>query len=387
VQPKPSYLRSVLVLSLLVGAWLYGHFSGGYNVLAHVADVLHEAENIHVEGNLYRGVRADASTAGYASVGRGSGYGGPVEVLVGVTSDGVITGLKVLENRESPGFFRLLEGQQYFGQFLGRHVDDPIRLGTDIDAISGATMSCAGVATGVREALRTVSEEGLGRKMPREKRVVKFGMPEVSLISLFLVALASERIRDPRWRKRMRWGTLLSGMVVIGFVYTAPITIAHVITLLNGRWPDPFVNLYWYLLVAGVLVLTLTRGRSPYCFHFCPFGAYQEMLGMLTGAKPYRPKQLHRFAVGVQRALAVAAIAIGLALRHPGAASYEPFATIFDLRGSTFQWLLLALVTAASFIVLRPFCAYVCPVHAVVDTLKTIRQRVIEGRNRGRQDR
>lgn len=36
----------------------------------------------------------------------------------------------------------------------------------------------------------------------------------------------------------------------------------------------------------------------------------------------------------LQRGLALTAIVMGLALRQPSVGSYEPFATLFDLRGT-----------------------------------------------------
>ncbi len=69
----------------------------------------------------------------------------------------------------------------------------------------------------------------------------------------------------------------------------------------------------------------------------------------------------------MQRGLAVTAIALGLALRRPGVAGYEPFATLFDLRGATVAWVLLVVVLLASLAIYRPFCNYLCPLDPVVD--------------------
>ena len=47
-------------------------------------------------------------------------------------------------------------------QFEGKTAQDPLRLGRDIDAVSGATVSSASLATGVHRAAVLVEELALG---------------------------------------------------------------------------------------------------------------------------------------------------------------------------------------------------------------------------------
>ncbi len=200
-------------------------------------------------------------------------------------------------------------------------------------------------------------------------------MPEVVLIALFVVSFFLHRLkRKPQIKKYGRWAILLTGLVVLGFVLNKPFTLANVITLLSGYWPDWHNNLYWFLLLGGILTVTLIQGKNPYCSWFCPFGAAQELLGSLTGAKLYQPRAIYNKLRWLQRTLSFAAIVLGLALRQPGAASYEPFGTLFDLKGSGPQWLLLALILFGSLIVYRPFCNYLCPLDPVVDYIGEVRR-------------
>jgi len=120
--------------------------------------------------------------------------------------------------------------------------------------------------------------------------------------------------------------------------------------------------------------VTTTQSKNPYCYWFCPFGAVQECLAALTGAKPYRPSRLSTILKWVQRGLAFLAVLLGLALRRPGVAGYEPFATLFDLSGTTVQWILLIVVVLASLIIYRPFCSYLCPLDPVVDFIAEMRR-------------
>lgn len=75
-------------------------------------------------------------------------------IMVGVSKDGVITGLQFLENTDSPGFgskasdptFRVKSGTTFYGQFTGKAVADGFVPGQTFDTISGATITSRGVA-------------------------------------------------------------------------------------------------------------------------------------------------------------------------------------------------------------------------------------------------
>jgi polyferredoxin len=128
------------------------------------------------------------------------------------------------------------------------------------------------------------------------------------------------------------------------------------------------------LLIGGILFVTLVDGKNPYCSWFCPFGAVQESLSSLTGAKFYRPRDLQDFFIWLQRGLALTAIVLGLAVRRPGVAGYEPFATLFDFNGNTAEWLFLGLILIASLLIYRPFCTYLCPIDPTVDLISALRR-------------
>jgi len=372
--------RKVLIGSIILAAaaWLFGYFSSGTNVAPLVPQVIPGAVRVEIQGNLYIGLDKNGDIAGYAAVGDGQGYGGPVEMLVGINPQGKITGAEIIAQRETPGFFRLVLAHNLIGQFIGLKFNDPLSLGQDVDAVSGATFSAEGVASSIRVAARTIAKDGLNSPLPAEHKPVKFGMPEIVLIGLYITGYFGHKMRNSQWKRRIRWGTLLTGMLVLGFIYTAPLTIAQIASLLSGYLPDWHNNLYWYLLIGGILFVTTVDAKNPYCSWFCPFGAAQECLAQLTKAKFYRPRELSKFFTWLQRGLAFSAILLGLALRRPGVASYEPFATLFDLRGIGVEWIFLGLVLLASLLVYRPFCNYLCPISPVIDFIAEGRRWVRE---------
>ena len=154
---------------------------------------------------------------------------------------------------------------------------------------------------------------------------------------------------------------MLTGMIVIGFIYTTPLTISLINKMLLGFWPDWHTHLYWYLLIGGILFSLTVANKNPYCEWFCPFGSAQECVGKIGGAKPYSIPRYTPFLKWFQRGLALTAIIIALLYRNPGISSYEIFGTMFDLKGTIPQFFLLALVILVSLFVHRPWCRYLCP--------------------------
>lgn len=384
--PFPQFLKSlsinrwVFVISILLalGAWIYGYFNNGTDVLSKVPDVLPNAAKVEVRSNLFVGYDQQGNLTGYAATGQAQGYAGPMEMLVGINPAGEITGTEIITERDTPGFFRLILGQNLPGEFVGLQYNAPLSIGQDVEGVSGATLSSEGVAASIRAAVRNIAKNGLNSPLPATKTPIQFGIPEIALICLYAAGYFGHKARSGKVKRGVRWGTLIIGMVVIGFIYTVPLTISMIISLLSGYWPDWHTNLYWYLLIGGILFVTTVDSKNPYCSWFCPFGAVQECLAKLTGAKLYRPHGWSIFFTWLQRGLAFAAVLIGLALRSPGVSSYEPFATLFDLRGTAPEWIFLAIILIASLIMYRPFCNYLCPLDPVYDFIAEGRRWVRE---------
>lgn len=370
-----------LVLATLLAvvlAWVYGWLTAGFDVAPEALAVIPGATRVDTRGSIYLGYDGAGNLVGYAGKGEAPGYGGPITLVVGLDVAGNVTRVRVVNERETPSFFRLLDREGYYDQFQGQPYDANFQLGQGVDGVSGATFSSEGVAAATRQAIRAVASDGLGQSLPAEDARIRFGIPEVVLILLYAVGYIGHRLRSAIWRTRVRWVTLLTGLVVIGFIYTMPFTLTQVVSLLSGYWPDWHTNLYWYLLLGGIAFVTTVDAKNPYCSWFCPFGAFQECLGTLSGAKLYRPRGWANVLTWIQRGLAGVAIVVGLALRRPGVASYEPFGTLFDLRGTTVQWIFLGLVVLASLVIYRPFCNYLCPIDPVVEFIAEVRRQVRE---------
>ncbi|MFZ4379005.1 MAG: FMN-binding protein [Polynucleobacter sp.] len=71
-----------------------------------------------------------------------------ISYAVGINPQGNITGIEILEYVESYGYE--VGDAQWRKQFIGKNVNDPIKLNQDIQNIGGATLSCKHITDGVK---------------------------------------------------------------------------------------------------------------------------------------------------------------------------------------------------------------------------------------------
>ena len=76
-----------------------------------------------------------------------------ITYAVGITFDGKIKGIEIMDYRETYGY--QIREAQWRRKFVGKSLQDPLKLDKDIPNISGATLSCAHVTNGVRRILQT----------------------------------------------------------------------------------------------------------------------------------------------------------------------------------------------------------------------------------------
>ena len=79
----------------------------------------------------------ETSGKGYVVTASAQGYGGPVNLMVGFDANGTITGVKMLEHQETPGFGAKLAEDSYGAGYVGKTASDY----TEVDGISGASIT------------------------------------------------------------------------------------------------------------------------------------------------------------------------------------------------------------------------------------------------------
>lgn len=115
-------------------------------------------------------VKAAGSVVGVAVRAVGASYGGKITVLVGTGADGKIAGVKVLENKDTPGLGANAASPTYFvdrtskttftGQFKGKAITDKFQVKEDVVVITASTITSKAVA-GVVKACALASGDWL----------------------------------------------------------------------------------------------------------------------------------------------------------------------------------------------------------------------------------
>lgn len=110
-------------------------------------------------GEVYRALSQDGSLMGYVlKVTTKEGYGGNIELMVGITMEGSISGISILSISETPGL-GMQAGDVLVPQFAGRTAEAFVYTKTgaaaenEIDAISGATITTRAVTNAVNAGL------------------------------------------------------------------------------------------------------------------------------------------------------------------------------------------------------------------------------------------
>ena len=104
----------------------------------------------------YKGI-ANGETKGYTAQVTVKGYGGEIEIVVGVDNDGVITGINVggANFSETAGLGAKTKEPAFTEQFKG--LSAPLTLKGNVDSVSGASVSSGAIVNGVNAVLDYVA--------------------------------------------------------------------------------------------------------------------------------------------------------------------------------------------------------------------------------------
>lgn len=111
---------------------------------------------------IYRVYAEGVPVAALFAVTARDGFSGPIRILLGVETDGTVTGLRILQHRETPGLGDKIDSARsdWVFQFEGHSLDNPlpegwaIRVdGGEFDQLTGASVTPRAVIKAVRDTL------------------------------------------------------------------------------------------------------------------------------------------------------------------------------------------------------------------------------------------
>ncbi|MCP4040584.1 MAG: 4Fe-4S binding protein [Gammaproteobacteria bacterium] len=350
--------------------------------------------------------------------------GKPISALVGLDTQGVITGVSIVRHEE-PILAVGLSGEdikQFIQQYLGINIKDRIKIGgadrpgyIKVDGITGATITTmvlnasitraaslvatsrglplsmqpmpwvdAGTAIGLPSPAVPATVEGAEVEpiwvnvwQERSMRIVVLGVGLVFLTAMLVVQdwLAVK----PALLGQMRTWFLLYTLFFIGWYGLAQLSVINAFTFINAlmgkfQWELFLIDPMMYILWSYVAITLLLWGRGVYCGWLCPFGALQELVSKLSawiGLRQFQlPTLIHERLLAIKYIILVALFWLSLHSLEmmERFAEVEPFKTAVTLRFQReWQFVLYAvgLLVIAAFN-RKFFCKYLCPLGAAL---------------------
>jgi len=119
-----------------------------------------EMSSYEVEDEIYI-IYRDGKKDGYAFEASGNGYGGKIEILVGLDTGFKIKGISVLSHTETPGLGARITEASFTDQFKDMSLNEVALKseGGRVDAITGATISSKAVVDAIHDRMVEVVDE------------------------------------------------------------------------------------------------------------------------------------------------------------------------------------------------------------------------------------
>ena len=124
-------------------------------IIAQFEDIFPDLDEYRYKDEFYEIYDNSGQLIGYVFLAKGNGYGGEIDILIGIDPDYNIKKISILANTETPGLGTQIGEGFFTDQFTGLGAAD-IGLtseGGSVDAITGATVSSKAVTDAVRETI------------------------------------------------------------------------------------------------------------------------------------------------------------------------------------------------------------------------------------------
>jgi hypothetical protein len=358
----------------LVIAFIFGIITGGEDyesmIKAKYTDLV--LEKIHDDPVVFQVGEKVNGQGEYILIQEGQGYGGPFVFAIRIKDDAKIHEVFPLADKETPAFIKKIKETNYRNQFIGRGIADNFIVGDDIDGVSGATVTTMAATEAVRNGAHIAAVEYFKLEPSWGKTQWKFGLDEVLIMIIFILAFIPQIHRPP-----YKYIYMAVSIGVVGFYLNAAVSIGNLSGLLMGYIPSADDHLIWWILVIGTIATIILVGKNVYCYKICPFYGVQFLLNKISGNRFNPSPALLRQARPVANGLLWLALMLIFLSQLPSAGAFEPFAMMFSLEGVGIQWYILPLAIIGSFFMSSFWCRFFCPAGSAFSILLKARKKVV----------
>ncbi|MGE0919402.1 FMN-binding protein [Trichlorobacter lovleyi] len=311
---------------------------------------------------------------GYVVFSSEYGYQSEIILAILINKTGQIVNVKTYSERETRGFYQRLYNNGFFEKnFHGLAINNGFSIHTNVDAVSGATISSGAVSKAIHEGSAFVGKKYLDIDVVNPYGSIRFGILEIAIITMFIFVLIAYLTKN----KHLRTLTLVYSFTLMGIKFMAFISYSTFISFITFNFPSVFENLSWYLLFFGSVALVMSTGKNLYCAYICPFGAMQQMVFQFAKLPSFKVSEnIQKYIKVLPVFIAWFAFVVTMLSKDISAVNYEPFALIFGRTGLGIQWILLPITVFMSFVIMRYYCRYGCPVGLIWNILLKVRWKV-----------
>lgn len=201
------------------------------------------------------------------------------------------------------------------------------------------------------------------------------------LVLLIFIMVFKDRIaKNGRLLTALTYSVLAVSFLFVGLFLKAQLTTTNIVIILNGlrefQFPlalyimEPFI----FLSFIFVLFTIVIWGRGLFCGWLCPYGAMTELLSRLylrffPNFRFSLPEKVHGKLIYLKYVIfaVIAGASFYSFMLSEYLAEVEPFKTFVLKLNRPWPFVLyFGVVTAASLVVYRAYCRYLCPLGAVL---------------------
>lgn len=295
-----------------------------------------------------------------------SGYGGAMELVVGLDVEGRVAGVVVLGNAETPNYlYKVLESRA-FSALSGKSISDRFVIGDDLDGVSRATVTWQAIVLGTKEIAAVISTGVLKRDVSFSAEGGNRTATIIKLSVVFLIFIGAFSLAKLKPKSRLlRYLSILTFTILVALIWGIFLSLQGLAYLLMGK-PQPLLVIpIFYLLLFLSLLTTAIFGRT-YCGYLCPLGLVMDLAYRLKTPQAKIPSWVKHYAGAVKYILLILVVLLCLHVGGVGPAGWEPF-TILYLTGIKFAVVILTIVIfSASLLYPYLWCRYLCGVGAIL---------------------
>jgi ferredoxin-type protein NapH len=326
---------------------------------------------------IYTGFDDKGEIVGYAGSGEKlgllpKGYGGDINIVVGIRTDGKLSGFAILSHTETQEYLMKVMKSPQAKNLIGKDFRDPFVVGYDVDGVSRASITWSAITEGLGEITKKLAEiSGIGET---QKETKKENVPYRSII-LVLTTLLTALIFSILKPKKLQLRYISYIISIISLVLITGIFLSsQVVMPLLSLKSIAITQLALFSLISVVFVSTIIKSRV-YCGYVCPLSFIFDILHRigkyfhLPNFTP--PEKIERMFGTIKYIIILTVLVLCIRFSTLEPAGAEPFALLTFTTVKMPIIIFSIIVLVASLFIPYLFCKYLCGIGSLLSSIAT----------------